>query len=252
MSRSDDQLTGVGLNHWGDGFPSTHWSILLEENESEDSATQRLLTRICDRYWYPLYAYLRKRGHSSHDAQDLAQGFLCKMIENDGLALASPERGRFRSYLLGALRHYENDRRKHDYAEKRGGGKVPVSIDEELAEERYKNEPAENLTPEKLFDREWALSLLQEVIDQLKAEYHQQGKADAFAALNDYLSVKPEKSTYPRIAESLNVSTGNVRVMVNRMRNRYKAILTETIAQTVDSEDDVTKELRYLFSTFSD
>ena len=251
MSRDDNHLTGVGLDNWGDHFPSTHWSILLEEG-SADSATQRLLTRVCDRYWYPLYAYLRKRGHSSHDAQDLAQGFLCKMLENDGLAMASPERGRFRSYLLGALKHFENDRRKYDQAEKRGSGRAPVSIEEELAEERYQNEPADNLTPEKVFDREWALALLQEVIDQLKTEYHQQGKADVFEALSDYLSVKPEKSTYPQIAESLGVSAGNVRVMVNRMRKRYKSILTETISQTVDSEEDIQKELQYLFSTFSD
>ena len=174
------------------------------------------------------------------------------MLENDGLAMATPERGRFRSYLLGALKHYENDRRKHDHAEKRGGGKLPVSIEEELAEERFKNEPADHLTPEKLFDREWALALLQEVVDQLRVEYHQQGKSNVFEALSDYLSVKPEKSTYPSIAESLGVSEGNVRVMVNRMRKRYKVILTETIAQTVDSPEKVDVELQYLFSTFSE
>lgn len=242
--------TGVGLEHWGDQFPSTHWSLLLDD-QAPENATQRLLSRICDRYWYPLYAYLRKRGRTSQDAQDLTQGFLCKMLENDGLANLARERGTFRSYLLGALKHYENDERKRERAEKRGGGKAHLSIEQTLAEERYRNEPAHDLSPEKLFDREWAMALLQDVIDQLKTEYVRQGKASVFDTLSEYLTVKPDKGTYPQIASQLGVSEGNVRVMVNRLRQRYKRLLKEVITQTVDSPDDVRDELNYLFSTFS-
>ncbi|MGK0185696.1 MAG: RNA polymerase sigma factor (sigma-70 family) [Verrucomicrobiales bacterium] len=251
MPRESSHATGVGLDHWGDSFPSTHWSILLDENAS-GPATERLLARVCEGYWYPLYAYLRKRGRSSQDAQDLTQGFLCKLLENDGMANASPERGRLRSYLLAGLKNYENDVRKWDQAEKRGGGKIPLSIEEERAEKRYQNEPADGLTPEKLFDREWAMAFLQDVITQLKAEYEDQGKPEIFAELKEFISVKPEKNTYPHLAEKLGVSEGNVRVMVNRLRKRYKSIILDNIAQTVNSPEEVDAELQYLMGTFSD
>ena len=251
MSRESDHLTGVGLDHWGDNFPSTHWSILLDRKVASP-ATQELLERVCDHYWYPLYAYLRKRVRSSHDAQDLVQGFLCKMLEKDGLANARPDRGRFRSYLLGGLKHYVNDVRKHDTAEKRGGGKPTLSIEEEMAEERYQNEPAEGLTAERLFDREWAMALLQDVIGRLRGEYERRPKTEVFENLSQFLSSKPENKTYPLLAEKLGVSEGNVRVIVNRMRKRYRELLVEGIAQTVDSPEEVDAELEYLFSSFSD
>ncbi len=156
------------------------------------------------------------------------------------------------AYLLGALKHYENDVRKIDSAEKRGGGKIPLSIEEELAEQRYQNEPAAGLTPEKLFDREWAVALLQDVIGRLQGEYERQGKSEVFENLSEFLSAKPEKKTYPRLAEKLGVSEGNLRVIVNRMRKRYRDLLVESIVQTVDSPEEVDAELDYLFSSFSD
>lgn len=251
MSPENPHRTGVGLDHWGEAFPSTHWSVMLGDSAASRSFTLRFLEKFSHHYWYPLYAYLRKRGHTSQDAQDLIQGFMCKMAENDGLKNASPECGRFRSFLLAALKHFENDVRKRDTAQKRGSGKPLVSIEEDLAEERYRGELADNTTPEKLFDRGWATALLQDVIDQLRQEYCGQGKANVFEVLNEFLTVKPDKGTYPGIAESLGVSEGNVRVLVNRMRGRYKAILTSTITDMVGSPAEVDEELRYLFSTFS-
>lgn len=242
--------TGVGLDHWGDSFPSTHWSLVID-GAGEDSATQRMLERLCGRYWYPLYAYLRKRGCPSQDAQDFTQGFFAKMLEGDGLAKADRNRGRFRSYMIGAMNHFLSDERAKANAQKRGGGRKPVSIDEELAERRFRNEPVDDLSPEKLFDREWALALLQDVYERLQAGYARQGKARAFEVLGEFLTAKPDKGTYPVLAERLGTSPGNVRVMVTRLRERYQRVLRETIAETVSSPDEVEAELKHLLGAFA-
>ena len=244
------ELTGVGLDNWGDSFPSTHWSIIFDERE-EETATQRMLERLCSQYWYPVYAYLRKRGYSSHDAQDYTQGFFSKMLEGDGLAQARPDRGRFRSYIIGAVKHHLSGERKKANAEKRGGGKRIISIDEEMAEKRFQSEPADHLTPEHVFDREWALALLQDVINRLSYEYAKQNKSKIFDVLSEFLTAKPDRGTYPLIAEQLSVSEGNVRVMVNRIRSRYRNILKEAISEMVDDAEDVESELQHLFSTVS-
>ena len=210
-----------------------------------------MLERLGSRYWYPLYAFLRKRGYSSHDAQDLTQGFFSTMLKRDGLVGIDRERGRFRSYLLGAMDHYLCEVRRGDSAQKRGGGKPVLSIDLELAEQRFGNEPADALTPEKLFDREWALALLAEVADRLRGEYVGRGKGEVFDVLGDYLTARPDKGTYPRIAGELGVNEGNVRVMVNRLRKRYQSLLRETIGELVNSEEDIAEELSHLFAAFS-
>ncbi len=230
-------------------FPSTHWSVLLS-GKPKGEATQQMLQHLCNRYWYPLYAYLRKRGYSSHDAQDFTQGFLCRLLEKNGLAQVDPVRGKFRSYLLGGLNHYVLDVHKFNRAEKRGGGTIAISIEEELAEQRYQNEPADHLTPEKLFDRAWASALLQDVVDHLKNEYIRKGKERIFAALGDYITVRPDKGTYAGIASKLSLSEDNVRVLVKRIRERYRALLREKVADTVNASDDVDTEIRYLLGAF--
>jgi len=247
---SPAHVTGVGLDYWGDAFPSTHWSIVLDD-PGENSATQRMLERLCTRYWYPLYAYLRKRGYSTHDAQDYTQGFFSKMLEADGLAKVDRNRGRFRSYMIGAMNHFLSDERQKTKALKRGGGRALISIDEELAEERFKNEPADTLTPEILFDREWALALLKDVYERLETEYAKLGKGEIFEVLGEFLTVKPEKGTYPKLALRLGVSPGNVRVMVTRIRSRYQSVLRETIGETVSSPEEIESELGHLLSSFS-
>ena len=227
--------------------------MVFDNNENSESGnvTQRMLERLCSQYWYPVYAYLRKKGYSSHDAQDLIQGFFSKMLEGNGLAQASQERGRFRSYLIGAVNHYLSDQRKRERAEKRGGGRIPISIDQEQAEDRFKSEPVDHLTPEHVFDREWALALLQEVVDRLEKEYAAQKKERFFDVLGEFLTAKPEKGTYPVLAKELGVSEGNVRVMVNRLRKRYQELLREVIAETVGTSGDAEQEWQHLFRVFS-
>ena len=246
---NDPQLTGVGLDHWGDAFPSTHWSIVFQ-GPGEESATRRMLERLCGRYWYPMYAYLRKRGYSSHDAQDFTQGFFAKLLEGDGLAGADRGRGKFRSYMIGAMKHYLSQQRERASAQKRGGGSRILSIDQELAEKRFLNEPVDDLSPERLFDREWALALLQEVFERLETEYRQAGKREVFETLGEFVTSTPEKGTYPVLAEKLGMNAAHVRVLVSRIRKRYQELLRETIADTVGSSEEIENELQFLREAF--
>ncbi len=231
------------------GFPSTHWTVLLDHS-SDAETTQQILEKLCARYWYPLYAYLRRKGYSSPDAQDLTQGYLYTLLRRDGLSNVDRERGKFRSYLLGGLNHYLSDVRKHNQAAKRGGGLTPLSIEKERAEARFENEPADHLTPEKLYDREWALTLLQGVVDDLRTEYVAKDKESIFDAFRDYLTAETDRGAYARIAKTLSVTEANARTMAKRIRERYRGLLRERIAETVDSVDSVNDELRYLLAAF--
>ena len=252
MADNSPNQTGVGLDHWGDQFPETHWSILVQDEDRSISPQDReaTFTALCTRYWYPLYAFLRKRGHSSADAQDLTQGFFAYLLSGERIANLDPAKGRFRSYLLGAMKHYLSDRRKFDQAEKRGGGKVPLSIETDLAENRFQQALSHDVSPETLFDREWASMVLNDTASQLEREFTEQGKANVFAEVGDYLFEKPPKGIYGEIAERLGMNEPNVRAIVSRMRKRYKAILRERIYATVDDEAKVDDEIQQLMSTF--
>ena len=253
MSNETDRLTGVGLDHRGSAFPDTQWSVFLTE-EGHDAASavlDRRFTHLCSRYWYPLYAFLRKRGHSSHDAQDLTQGFLTKLLSGRPLGKVDPACGRFRSFLLGALNHYVSDQRKARNAAKRGGGHVPVPIDIDFAEGRLSEAASDNQTPEKVFDREWAVNVLREAKHQLEAEFVEQGKSEVFARLGEFLIESPPQGSYGPIARELGVTEPNLRAMVSRMRKRHAAILRDQVRATVRSVEDVDEEIRYLLSIFS-
>ena len=212
------------------------------------SHLDRRFDSLCTSYWYPLYAYLRKRGYASHDAQDHTQGFFAYLLDENRMANLDPNQGRFRSYLLGALNHYLNDRRKYRNAAKRGGGQAPLSIDEHAAEGRFQSQLANDVTPEKLFDREWATTILDESKALLAQDFAAQGKAAIFAELEDHLTSPPSKGEYQAIAHRLQTNVENVRAMVSRMRKRYKAILRQQILATVSSEEEIDQEIRYLFS----
>jgi RNA polymerase sigma-70 factor (ECF subfamily) len=168
-------------------FVTTHWSVVLTAGGSDTTRARDTLARLCQTYWYPLYAYIRRRGHSSHDAQDLTQAFFAQLLERQSLAAADPERGRFRSFLLGAMNHFLVNEWQKAHAQKRGGGSQTLSLDLAAAEERFDLEPADNSTPNRVFEKQWAMTLLGEVLNRLDAEYRREGKGGLFAALKQTL-----------------------------------------------------------------
>jgi RNA polymerase sigma-70 factor (ECF subfamily) len=206
------------------------------------------LAALCGAYWYPLYAYIRRRGHTPEQAQDLTQDFFALVLERELLAQADPRRGRFRSFLRAVCAHYLADQRDREIAHKRGGGRPALSIDAVDAEGRYTREPAYELTPERIFDRSWALTLLGRVLEQLRREYHDAGRAATFEELHVILTRGPQSVPYGTIAERLGTSEGAVRVAVHRLRRRYGLLLRREIAATVDNPAEIDDEIRALFA----
>jgi len=231
-------------------FVTTHWSVVLSAHGDSTRANDALST-LCKAYWYPLYAYVRRQGHAPHDAQDLTQDFFTRLLARQFLAAADPARGRFRSFLLSALKNFlanEWDRRN---AQKRGGGQVLISIDDTNAESRYAMEPADNTTPEKLFERRWATTLLDRVLARLRDEHAAQGKTELYSALKDCLTFESATAPYAELGQRLNMSEGAIKVAVHRLRARYRELLREEIAQTVSSAAQVEEEIRQLFAALA-
>ena len=228
-------------------FDTTRWSVVRAAGGPDSSAALALL---CRAYWYPLYAFVRRRGYSAHDAQDLTQGFFAQLLARNDLATVDRARGRFRSFLLGALKHYLANEWDRAQAQKRGGGVALISIDDAEAERRYQDEPAEQITAEQLYDRRWALTLLDQVLAKLSAEMSIAGKSAQFEALKFCLTGEPG-AAYTEIAERLGTTEGALKVAIHRLRDRYRALLRAEIAETVGSEADVDDELRQLFAALS-
>lgn len=229
-----------------EAFATTRWSMVFRASEGQDIQAQRDLEDVCRACWYPIYAFVRRQGYSPEDAQDLAQGFFEHVLRNNVLSHADPERGRFRSFLLGALRHFVSNEARRLRAEKRGGKIQFVPMDVQEGEERYEREIAHPETPEKLFQRSWAENLLQRAVDGLRRDYEKQGKGNLFEALHPYLAGSSNPNSYQELARSLNMSSGTVAVAVFRMRKRYGELLRSEIAQTVDDPADVEQEIRLL------
>lgn len=230
-------------------FPNTRWSLVVNVARDEPRATEALEI-LCRTYWYPLYAYVRFRGVSPHDAQDLTQGFFEQLLSGDGLARADPEKGRLRSYLLGALKNFLAYQHRKDSAGKRGGKAVRISIDEEEAEIRLRNELAADPagTPDRLFDRRWALMMLDRVLRQLESEHRAGGREDQFRVLSVFLARNSGSMRYAEAAEQLGATEGSVKVAVHRMRKRYREILHREILATVSSPEEVDEEIESLFA----
>jgi RNA polymerase sigma-70 factor (ECF subfamily) len=206
------------------------------------------LSALCGAYWYPLYAYVRRRGHTPERAQDLTQDFFTYLLERDLIAKADPERGRFRSFLRGVFARYLSDERDRANALKRGGGRPVISIDPLDAESRYSREPAHELTPERIFDRSWALTLLSRVLDRLRQEYDDSGRSATFEELRGVLTNGAQASPYEVIAENLGINEGAVRVAVHRLRRRYGLLLRQEIEATIEDPSEVEDEIRDLFA----
>lgn len=249
MAASDTHLGNPALR--GPVFVSTHWSVVITAGRSDTTRAQRALEHLCRTYWYPLYAYVRRRGHSQPDAQDLTQGFFAHLLEKQSLTRADPERGRFRTFLLTALNHFLVNEWKKGQAEKRGGGHPVLSLDWAAAEQRFDLEPADPAAPDRAYDKQWALTLLGEVLNRLEAEYQSEGKPDLFAALKDTLLGSRESQPYVELAAKLGMNEGAVRVAVHRLRKRYRGLIREEIAHTLEHPQEIEAELRHLFQSLA-
>ena len=220
--------------------------MLAGQADSQQAASA--LEKLCQTYWLPLYGYIRRRGHSPHDAQDLTQGFFVRLLRMNSFVGLSREKGKFRTFLLAALNHFLADQRDHDRAEKRGGGQLVISLNEEETEQRYLQVPSADLTPEKAFDRRWALTVLDEALGRLRHEYATSGKAEIFQHLSGFLSDEASAGDYDTLATKLGMSPGAVGVAVHRLRQRYRECVRLQLAQTVASPEDLGEEINYLFA----
>lgn len=229
-------------------FPTTRWSRVIQAGDPAAPRARESLAELCDAYWYPLYAYIRRRGYGPEPARDLTQDFFARLLEKGLLAEVDPSRGRFRSFLRTVCAHFLANRRDWERARKRGGGRPVLPIDPVDAEGRYARELADGLTPERIFERSWALTLLGRVLDQLGREYDEAGKSATFEALRGMLAGEPDATTYAEVAARLGSTEGAVRVAAHRLRRRYGELLRREIASTLAEPDEVDDEIRALFA----
>ena len=231
-------------------FATTHWSVVQAAGQRDAPQYAAALEQFCRIYWYPLYAYARRQGHPPPDAQDLTQGFFMRLLQKDYLQAATREKGKFRTFLLVAFKRFLANEWDREHAQKRGGFAPIVSIDEELAESRFAAEPSCNVAPDVLFDRQWAMTLLEQAMAQLQEEYVASGRAKLFEYLRDCLAREESALPYAGIASRLNLTEAAVKMAVHRLRARYREILRAEIAHTVSSPEEVEEEIRLLFSAF--
>jgi RNA polymerase sigma-70 factor (ECF subfamily) len=227
-------------------FQETHWSVVLAAKNAESKKAAAALETLCRAYWPPLYAFIRQRGHSPEEAQDLTQEFFARFLKGNALATTSPEKGRFRSFLLAVLQHFLINEWHRGQCQKRGGGRNVISLDAEPVEARYRVELVDTATPESVFEWHWALTVLDQTRNRLQEEYASAGKADVFDLLKETLS--GQKRTTPRaeLAARCGASVGAVDVAVHRLRRRYGELLREEIANTVSERGEVEEEIRHL------
>ena len=246
-----DLANGSTTTHSDDRFAATHWSVVLAARGGDSTHARAALEALCQTYWYPLYAFTRRLGQSPHDAEDSVQGFFAICLEKNYLAAAEQAKGRFRSFLLLALKRFLAKERDKSRARKRGGGQRPIALDGLTAEQRYALEPAEPLSADKLFERRWALTLLEKVLSRLRAELAVAGRLEAFEQLKEFLLAGGRGTPYKELAARLGTSEGAVKVGVHRLRQRYRELLEEEIANTVASPEEVGEERRYLLAVLS-
>ena len=249
MSAPDETASSTppGANY----FLTTHWSVVLRAGRSDSTCARDALAQLCQTYWYPLYAYVRRRGYSPQDAQDLAQEFFARLLEQNSVAKVCPELGKFRSFLLASLNHFLANEWDKAQAKKRGGGQPLIRLDDRSAESRYALEPTEEATPDKLFERRWALTLLECVLARLRKEFVTAGKARLFERLKGFMTGEGGDASYAQVGNELDMSESNVKVAVHRLRRRYRDLLRDEIAQTVASPAEVEDEIRHLFSALA-
>lgn len=225
-------------------FPTTRWTLVFAAGDPHRREARSALVSLCERYWYPLYAYLRRRGYPPDQAQDLTQEFFMRVLEGRYLNRADPEKGRFRSFLLSSLKFFVADEQDRQRARKRGGGQI-VAFEFSSGEDRYQREPAHDETPERIFERRWALSVLDRVVDKLRSEFVHHGRPEHFERLKVFLLGQSD-APYAGLAQELHTSEGALKVAIHRLRKRYRELFRQEIADTVADPAEVESELRYL------
>ena len=237
-------------------FATTRWSLVLQARDKAAPEAREALGHLCRAYWYPLYAFVRKRTRDGHEAQDLTQGFFTRLLEQDFLDEVHPERGRFRAFLLAAIKHFVANEWDRERAAKRGGGRRVVSLDAmafdwDSGESRFLTEPSHDLTAERLFERQWAIALLDRVLSRLRDEHTVGGKLAQFEVLQPFLSLDRDLANYAEAARQLGTTEAAARVAAHRLRKRYRSLLRDEIAQTVATPEDVDDEIRHLFEALA-
>lgn len=230
-------------------FAATRWSVVLVAGRRSSPDSRRALESLCAAYWYPLYAYVRRRVADTNDAQDLTQAFFAELLAKNYVGSATVERGRFRAFLLTSLKHFLSKEWAKAKAQKRGGGKAPISLDFESANSQYRVEPAWGLTAEQIYDREWAVALLGRIMRRLEVEAGEAGKPQQFEELKGFLIGEHAGATYSDVARTLGATEAAVKMAAHRMRQRYRELLREEITETVSSPEDVEDEIFKLFAT---
>jgi RNA polymerase sigma factor (sigma-70 family) len=229
-------------------FSTTRWSLVLAAGQGTTPEAREALSTLCALYWYPLYAFTRRHGCAPEDSRDRVQGFFTRLLEKNDLAAVDRQRGRFRSWLLSSLEHYLANEWDRERARKRGGAQPLLSIDAEAAEGRYGLEPSHTLTPEKLYERRWALTLLEHVLSTLEEECTRLGRQELFEKLRGTLAGDADQLPYAEVAEALGMSPGAVKMAAHRLRGRYRELLRAEIAQTVERPEDIDDEIRLLLA----
>ncbi len=233
-------------------FPSTIWMRIEQAKEPCAPQSREALAELCEAYWHPDYAFIRRKGNDPDRAADLTQGFFAVLIETGALASVTPEKGRFRSFLMAACSHFLCNQRVHERALKRGGGRFLVSIDQLKAEDRLRHEPFHEMTPEKTFTRQWALTLLDRVMAALQAEAALKGKTRVFEEVRPVILGREAVPSYAQISAKLGLSETTLKVTVHRYRARYRALLRDEIARTVDDPADIEQEITTLIQALAD
>lgn len=248
----NDYTLQIPMQTSGGRFATTQWTLVLAAGRRGSVEAEEALASLCALYWYPVFAFIRRRGHTGDEAQDLTQSFFARLIEKGDLAAADRDRGRFRTFLLTACQHFllnEHDRR---LALKRGGGLAPISIDIAIAEERYQRSLVSAETPEHLYDRQWCLTMLDSVLDSVHGEYRSAGNEPLFLRLRGFLTMDDAAGTHAAAAVDLDMTAAAVKVAVHRLRRRYREALRRRVAETVDSDEAIDEEMRYLMRVVSD
>lgn len=240
-------VPGDTPQHCSSDFRTTHWSVVLAAAEGDSQKRQDSLAALCQTYWYPLYAFVRRQGRSPQEAEDLTQDFFARLIQKNGFASVRRENGRFRSFLLASLRNFLANDWDRNHAAKRGGQHVIISLDDQSAEERYVREPSHHATPEIVFEQSWALTVIDSVLRQLRSEYAEAGKSALFEAIHSYMEGDGD-NTYAEIAVKLQVTEGAVKMAVLRLRESFRKALRTEIAKTVANADEIEDELQHLFN----
>jgi RNA polymerase sigma-70 factor (ECF subfamily) len=237
-------------NASGDVFATTHWTVVLAAGKRATPQSDLALEELCRSYWFPLYAYVRRRGHTKEDAEDLTQAFFAKLLKKNFLAGLDSEKGKFRAFLLAALKHFLANEWDKSQAQKRGGGATVLSLDWQSADTKFQVADANEPSPDKVFDREWALALLAKVIERLQKECEAERKAKLFEQLKIFLTAGKGELSHAEAAQKLGMDETAVRVAVHRLRKRYRQLLRDEIAQTLADPGTVDEELRALFGAF--